>query len=543
MNATLSISYFINNKTTMTTPSHLRHLLASAHTPEALEQLSAWAENQGAAYRQAALLLQAAWASNEQQASRGLIANEEAERTRNRITAGALGLIDEIESGASAPKAVLEGLQKQFHNERVQQVLQSGNFSDFSGSKIHVQGSQDVVIGSGNVITKKKIAGLARGQFLGIAAGLLLLVLGGYFAFDLLRDRQEETYVSLLEIRAELKMRSELDAGVRSRLENSAATLERWLTDGMNAFQRKEYPAAVENLEKVAAEVPLATVHQNLSYAYRQLGNAEKARENIETAQEINSNLDAIKSLTPENGEGVAATSNPPKSTLKNRSEKINLAQGLVAYYPFNGNANDESGNGNDGKVYGATLTTDRKGNANKAYSFNGIGNYIDCNLSPVFVNHQNLTISGWVSVEKRDEKYEYNVVVGNLGNLGSGGYQVELSNVPYNIQPMYRDHANSDRKLQGVSIFENNAWNNFTVTYLSSGTSTVISLYVNGVIDNTATLNGSISYDNVSSLLIGTNKDGIDSRMQRFFNGKIDDIRIYNRILTGPEIRALYKG
>ena len=44
----------------------------------------------------------------------------------------------------------------------------------------------------------------------------------------------------------------------------------------------------------------------------------------------------------------------------------------LVAYYPFNGNANDESGNGNNGTIFRATLTTDRFGNANRAYSFDG---------------------------------------------------------------------------------------------------------------------------------------------------------------------------
>jgi hypothetical protein len=45
---------------------------------------------------------------------------------------------------------------------------------------------------------------------------------------------------------------------------------------------------------------------------------------------------------------------------------------GLVGWWPFNGNANDESGNGNNGTVNGATLTTDRFGNANSAYFFNG---------------------------------------------------------------------------------------------------------------------------------------------------------------------------
>ena len=52
--------------------------------------------------------------------------------------------------------------------------------------------------------------------------------------------------------------------------------------------------------------------------------------------------------------------------------EKPDLNSGLVAYYPFNGNADDESGNGNNGTVNGATLATDRNGNADSAYSFDG---------------------------------------------------------------------------------------------------------------------------------------------------------------------------
>ena len=57
------------------------------------------------------------------------------------------------------------------------------------------------------------------------------------------------------------------------------------------------------------------------------------------------------------------------------------LSQNLVAYYPFNGNANDESGNGNNGTVYGAQLVTDRFNVANSAYHFNG-STYIDCGSS-----------------------------------------------------------------------------------------------------------------------------------------------------------------
>ena len=51
---------------------------------------------------------------------------------------------------------------------------------------------------------------------------------------------------------------------------------------------------------------------------------------------------------------------------------------GLVGYWPFSGNANDESGVGNNGTVNGATLTSDRFGNANKAYNFDGLNDVIN---------------------------------------------------------------------------------------------------------------------------------------------------------------------
>ncbi|MFZ4635282.1 MAG: tetratricopeptide repeat protein [Saprospiraceae bacterium] len=316
----------------MTNPTLLRSLLASARTAEALEQLSTWAQTQSPVWRQASLLLQASWASNEQQANRGLIANEEADRTRNRITAGALGLIDEIESGASAPKAVLEGLQKQFLTEQVQAVMQGGNVADLRGSNIHVQGSQDVVIGSGNVITKKKIAGLARGQFFALVLGVLVLIVGGYYGIGALQSGQESAYSSLQEIHKELKLRGNLDAEVNKRLEANKAEIEKWLSEGMAALKNKDYATAVSYLEKVAEQAPLATVRQNIAYAYEQLGNADKARENMEAAKKINPNIQTGKSyaqlkgkrinlLAPENGGSILASSGSHMQKLVDGSD------------------------------------------------------------------------------------------------------------------------------------------------------------------------------------------------------------------------------
>ena len=59
-------------------------------------------------------------------------------------------------------------------------------------------------------------------------------------------------------------------------------------------------------------------------------------------------------------------------------------ANGLVGWWPFNGNANDESGNGNHGTVNGATLTQDRFGNANMAYGFDGVDDWILINENSI---------------------------------------------------------------------------------------------------------------------------------------------------------------
>ena len=69
---------------------------------------------------------------------------------------------------------------------------------------------------------------------------------------------------------------------------------------------------------------------------------------------------------------------------------------GLVGYWGFNGNGNDQTGNGNNGAVNGATLTTDRNGNANSAYSFDGVSNYIRCTNSGI-VGNNSRTICFWV--------------------------------------------------------------------------------------------------------------------------------------------------
>ncbi|MFH1318040.1 MAG: hypothetical protein ABIH71_03395, partial [Candidatus Omnitrophota bacterium] len=73
------------------------------------------------------------------------------------------------------------------------------------------------------------------------------------------------------------------------------------------------------------------------------------------------------------------------------------INDGLVAYYPFNSNANDESGNENNCTVYGPMLSIDRFGNSNSAYIFDGYDDYIEIDNSANFPITQSLSISVWI--------------------------------------------------------------------------------------------------------------------------------------------------
>ena len=83
---------------------------------------------------------------------------------------------------------------------------------------------------------------------------------------------------------------------------------------------------------------------------------------------------------------------------------QADLNNGLVAWYPFDGNASDMSGNGNHGTVHGATLGIDRNGRANRAYSFDGVNDYIELeslkgdNFRFAF---SNVTLSAWIKTTR----------------------------------------------------------------------------------------------------------------------------------------------
>ena len=204
---------------------------------------------------------------------------------------------------------------------------------------------------------------------------------------------------------------------------------------------------------------------------------------------------------------------------------------GLVGYWPFNGNANDESGNGNNGSVNGATLTTDRFGNSNSAYNFNGNNTHIavPSNNSLQLIN--NYTINGWFNA---NIFFNTNIsdrsIVSKVQSTGwYGGYEVMVGGTSNDITHVGNVGGNNFNV--GSTGYSINTWYMFTATYNGN----VMNLYMNGVLVNSQPKSGNLDTSNLP-LIFGMR----DGNFQ-FFNGKIDDIGIWNRALTQQEITNLY--
>jgi len=211
--------------------------------------------------------------------------------------------------------------------------------------------------------------------------------------------------------------------------------------------------------------------------------------------------------------------------------------EGLIGYWPFNGNAKDLSRSGNNGIVHNANLTTDRFGNANSAYQFVGNDNntvsYIVANSNNLPSGHSPRTISVWTT----------NDTYGVSGGSGNDGHPMMAYGAP---------STNSDNEIMfftnasGVPYIKYSGFNNdlnlpfaYNLTQWYNIVTTFDGTTATTHVNNILIGSGSYSAWNtvLDSLVIGT-----QATRTNFHNGKIDDIRIYNRVLVSSEVLALYE-
>ncbi len=206
-------------------------------------------------------------------------------------------------------------------------------------------------------------------------------------------------------------------------------------------------------------------------------------------------------------------------------------SNGLVGWWPFNGNANDESGNGNNGTVNGAALSADRDGKLNGAYSFDGVDDFILCSPNKVYLNSKSFSWSFWVKKNTLDNSGIFLTQGDPKSNTGL--------HLCYTANSIFRfGFYNNDLDTKTSNLDINN-WYLYSGTY--DATTKERKLYINGVLNNTDKAisdylgSGALYFGGTYSNTVGWGKSSI--------NGKLDDIGIWNRVLTQVEITNLYNG
>lgn len=205
---------------------------------------------------------------------------------------------------------------------------------------------------------------------------------------------------------------------------------------------------------------------------------------------------------------------------------------GLQAFYPFTGNANDITPNAANAVVSGAQLTTDRFGNCNEAYSFNGIDQYIGC-YSTNLNNLNNFTISFWIKIDEYPMSGSYVFAKGKEEPMYGDrlSWRCYIGGNPY--QYIGTDNWFPTRYAT-TNPYSSNNWIHFVFT--NTGTSQ--KAYINGVLSSSVTQSGTLRINN-DSLYIGTRY--LFGSKSQYFKGKLDEIVIWNRSLSSTEISSLY--
>lgn len=232
-----------------------------------------------------------------------------------------------------------------------------------------------------------------------------------------------------------------------------------------------------------------------------------------------------------------------PGATFIPGTVPASLDYGLIAYYPFSGNAQDSSGNGNHGTVNGATLTSDRFNRPSMAYNFDGINDHVLVSNSAT-LNPTSISISCWIqntslatnsssSAKAIISKWYGQTTCLNLAD----NYNLQLSELGGNSVIA---GVTSKNPLITTSLNSNysslNIWSH--IVFIHDENSGQY-LFINGVKIKSNTVSGKLcSTSNV--LLIGCD-NGLGT-FNRYFGGKIDDLRIYNRVLNEKEVEYLLK-
>jgi len=223
---------------------------------------------------------------------------------------------------------------------------------------------------------------------------------------------------------------------------------------------------------------------------------------------------------------------------------QVNLDKGLQAYYPFNGNANDASGNNNHPVFNNAAITADRFGKPNSAYHFNGLYQYMRIPNKPSLNFGSEITLSVWV----RPTGFYYDichasqVISKGGGNYNPGNYALRFDDALYSggtgcngsvCDSVHQNFRGTGTVLKpyGGDFIKKDKW--YNVLYTNDGKTA--KLYVDCELKYEVVFPETFTND--EDLFFGKSDD---QYFPFWLNGDLDDIRIYNRALNDKEIFSL---
>lgn len=218
----------------------------------------------------------------------------------------------------------------------------------------------------------------------------------------------------------------------------------------------------------------------------------------------------------------------PIHSQVDQKGLTTDTNAGLVAYYPFDGHANDVSGNNNHAIAHGALLTTNRFGGANCAYAFDGINDIIQVLQNTVIpYGNQARTAAMWIYTTPDSWTSHRH------GVFSYGTVQIRQAfGIDMNPYPNIQFYTWGD-DLEVATNVPEQGWIHLAFTYDGEYT---IKGYVNGILMDSRILEGPLNTKAGTILNIGSNGRASNA----YFHGKIDDVRIYNRELSQQEIESL---
>jgi len=213
------------------------------------------------------------------------------------------------------------------------------------------------------------------------------------------------------------------------------------------------------------------------------------------------------------------------------------ITTGLVAYYPFNGDANDYSGkNNNPSVVNNVTSTADRFGQINGAFLFNGSSSYIQYpNQTWLNVDMtKGFTVATWFRIDALGSDY-FDLIDKSHGAGDSTGWTVQGHNQDFN--PRYIGFGigyggGGSANFQGVKVQapDTGQWHLLAVTFVNNN----FAMYLDGSLVDSNVVVGTVA-NNTRDLFIGKHYS-----VGRYFNGAQDDIRIYERALSASDVQEL---